>query len=125
VLFLVIMCVLARNLMGGRNECGAKKLASDKRQQTIIDHWDWQKLEKIGQGAFGSVYSAVNNRTGGLFAIKELWMGRSDTPKVLVDRRVAKFQREIDTLSDLEHKHIVKQLGSAKCEVRQTFYLYL
>ena len=43
-------------------------------------------LKKIGQGTcrarqtaqapHGSVYVAINNRTGGLFAIKSVWLGR-------------------------------------------------
>ena len=33
----------------------------------------WQKGEMIGAGAFGSVYTALNQDTGQLMAVKQVW----------------------------------------------------
>lgn len=72
---------------------------------------DWQLLEKIGDGTFGSVYKLKSNRSGQLAAVK------------VVDN-INEKQHD-DILSELEilkkfsnHANIVQFLGAYKYKTR-------
>lgn len=39
----------------------------------------WTRGELIGEGAFGSVYSGLDNDTGRLMAVKQVWL-QNDLP---------------------------------------------
>ncbi|KAK4259319.1 hypothetical protein QN277_005661 [Acacia crassicarpa] len=60
-----------------------------------------EKGERIGAGAFGTVYVARNRKTGAFCAVKEL--KDIDKPESI--------QKEIKILSQLEHPNIVKYYG--------------
>lgn len=58
---------------------------------------------KIGMGAFGAVYSAIDQQTGERVAIKSLPPQRKDmSPTTL-----ARFQREMKVISALVHRNII------------------
>ena len=77
-------------------------------------------VRKVGEGSYGQVFAAVNNKTGGLFAVKSVWLnGHGDqTHKVVADT-----EAEIGLLSKLDHQNIVKYLGSHVDE--DYFYMYM
>ncbi|XP_037079140.1 LOW QUALITY PROTEIN: mitogen-activated protein kinase kinase kinase 4-like [Pollicipes pollicipes] len=59
----------------------------------------------IGQGRFGRVYTAVNNKTGDLMAMKEIHLQPNDHKTI---RSVAE---ELKILEGINHKHLVKYYG--------------
>ncbi len=81
------------------------------------DRWIWpfELLEQIGEGGMGVVYRAryvVNDR---ILAVKLL-------PKDVQDEQaLARFERELEILKNLKHKHIVRCFGGA-CENKRRFY---
>lgn len=74
---------------------------------------------KIGQGAFGSVFEAKNQKDGSKIAVKQIWLGGRD-PRLLTNTK-----REIDLLAKLDHKNIVKYLGSHRGKENFSMYLEL
>lgn len=67
--------------------------------------FSWQRGIKIGQGRFGKVYTAVNNSTGEMMAMKEIAVQQNDIDTF---RRVAE---ELKILEGVIHKHLVKYYG--------------
>lgn len=65
----------------------------------------WQRGIKIGQGRFGKVYTAVNNSTGEMMAMKEIALQHNDTSTI---RRVAE---ELKILEGVSHRNLVKYYG--------------
>ncbi|KAK5649503.1 hypothetical protein RI129_000532 [Pyrocoelia pectoralis] len=65
----------------------------------------WQRGIKIGQGRFGKVYTAVNNNTGEMMAVKEIAIQRNDKHII---RQVAE---EIKILEGISHTNLVKYFG--------------
>ena len=58
----------------------------DKPQQEDRFHmkarqvkFSWQRGVKIGQGTFGKVYTAINNQTGDIMAMKEIPLQPNDS----------------------------------------------
>ena len=100
--------------------CASKeRSAPDSLHLSMVSHRDWKLVRKVGEGSFGQVFAAVNNKTGGLFAVKSVWLnGHGDqTHKVVAD------EAEIGLLSKLDHQNIVKYLGSHVDE--DYFYMYM
>ncbi|WP_166827688.1 serine/threonine-protein kinase [Thalassoroseus pseudoceratinae] len=81
------------------------------------DRWIWpfELLDQIGEGGMGVVYRAryvVNDR---ILAVKLL-------PRDVQDEQaLARFERELEILKNLKHKHIVRCFGGA-CENKRRFY---
>ncbi|XP_044726764.1 mitogen-activated protein kinase kinase kinase 4 isoform X2 [Chrysoperla carnea] len=67
--------------------------------------FSWQRGTKIGQGRFGKVYTAVNNETGELLAMKEITLQPNDHKMI---KRVAE---EIKTFEGIKHEHLVRYFG--------------
>lgn len=65
----------------------------------------WQRGIKIGQGRFGKVYTAVNNSTGEMMAVKEIAVQYNDTSTI---KRVAE---ELKILEGISHRNLVKYYG--------------
>lgn len=68
-------------------------------------HFSWQRGIKIGQGRFGKVYTAVNNETGELMAMKEIQLQPFDHKAI---RNVAV---ELRIFEGITHKNLVKYYG--------------
>lgn len=68
-------------------------------------HFSWHRGIKIGQGRFGKVYTAVNNSTGDLMAMKEIPIQAGETVTI---RRVAE---ELKIFEGINHRHLVKYYG--------------
>lgn len=71
----------------------------------------YYKTMKVGQGAYGTVYQAKDNRTGETVALKEI---RIDSHQEGVP---AAAIREVSLLKVLRHKNIVKLLDVCQTEV--------
>lgn len=65
----------------------------------------WQCGIKIGQGRFGKVYTAVNNNTGEMMAVKVIALQHNDVHSL---RKVA---QELKILEGVHHMNLVKYFG--------------
>lgn len=84
----------------------------------ILDQF--QVLEKIGQGGFGSVYRIKEKDTGKIFAMKTIKV-EEYTNKA---SRIEELFREQKTLKQLDHNHIIKlhhafQVGEDICLIME------
>lgn len=79
-------------------------------------NFSWHRGMKIGQGRFGKVYTAVNNSTGELMAMKEILITPGETRAI---RRVAE---ELKIFEGIQHKHLVRYYG---VEIHRVSYLYI
>lgn len=68
-------------------------------------HFSWHRGIKIGQGRFGKVYTALNNSTGELMAMKEIPIQAGETGTI---KRVAE---ELKIFEGIHHRHLVKYNG--------------
>lgn len=78
--------------------------------------WPFELLDKIGEGGMGEVYRARyvgNNRR---VAVKLLPLNAAENKTLL-----ARFEREMDVLKQLDHPNIVRCFGGT-CESKQQFY---
>ncbi|KAK9730503.1 MEKK4 N-terminal [Popillia japonica] len=67
--------------------------------------FSWQRGIKIGQGRFGKVYTAVNNNTGEMMAVKEIAIQPNDA------HTIRKVSEELKILEGVNHLNIVKYYG--------------
>ena len=100
--------LLLENRLREKNLIGTvKELSScDKvviRARSV--HFSWHRGIKIGQGRFGKVYTAVNNSTGELMAMKEIPIQAGETGTI---RQVAE---ELKIFEGIHHRHLVKYYG--------------
>ncbi|EFC41583.1 protein kinase [Naegleria gruberi] len=67
----------------------------------------WIKGNMIGAGANGKVYLGINSETGQMMAIKEIEIkGKTNREEV------KKIMEEVELMSQFDHPHIVRYLGS-------------
>nr|BAN21181.1 mitogen activated protein kinase kinase kinase 4, mapkkk4, mekk4 [Riptortus pedestris] len=66
----------------------------------------WQRGIKIGQGRFGKVYTAVNNDTGELMAMKEIPLSPNDV------RTIKSVATELKILEGIKHDNVVRYYGA-------------
>uniref|UniRef100_A0A8D8PRX7 Mitogen-activated protein kinase kinase kinase 4 n=4 Tax=Cacopsylla melanoneura TaxID=428564 RepID=A0A8D8PRX7_9HEMI len=74
------------------------------KQRSI--NFSWQRGFKIGQGRFGKVYTAVNNETGELVAMKEIQLQKQNNGRFIQDMLV-----ELRILEGITHSNLVKYYG--------------
>ncbi|KAJ2077606.1 ATP binding [Coemansia sp. RSA 988] len=73
----------------------------------------WIKGAPIASGSFGSVYFGMNTRTGAIMAVKEVDLPKPGTVSMARNQRMADALRhELDLLKGLDHKNVVKYLGT-------------
>jgi len=67
--------------------------------------FSWQRGVKIGQGHFGKVYTAINNETGDIMAMKEIPLQPNDhkTLKSVAD--------ELRIFESIHHPHLINHFG--------------
>ncbi|HEY4015577.1 MAG TPA: TOMM system kinase/cyclase fusion protein [Polyangiaceae bacterium] len=68
-------------------------------------------LEALGEGGFGKVYRAQQVATRQTVAMKVLRLDESDSPEAR-ERRIARFQREMQICSQIYHPNIVRLMDS-------------
>ncbi len=67
--------------------------------------FSWQRGVKIGQGNFGKVYTAINNETGDIMAMKEIPLQPND------HRTLKSVSDELKIFESIHHPHLVKHFG--------------
>ncbi|KAJ2711306.1 ATP binding [Coemansia sp. Cherry 401B] len=73
----------------------------------------WIKGALVASGSFGSVYFGMNTRTGAIMAVKEVDLPKPGTVSMTRNQRMADALRhELDLLKGLDHKNVVKYLGT-------------
>ena len=87
-----------------------ERIYQDERVEAPQPIVRYQMGEVIGYGSFGQVSRALNRDTGQLLAVKQVPLPRF-VESIVVDRRVAALEVEIDILSRFAHKNIVKYMG--------------
>ncbi|CAK0824387.1 unnamed protein product [Prorocentrum cordatum] len=80
----------------------------------------WVPGEEVGQGTLGTVFKALDQRSGQIFAVKEV---RIDPHLTEEQRFKSELQNEINMLRDLKHPNIVSYLGHD--EINSRLYIYL
>ena len=68
--------------------------------------FQWRLGEQIGRGSFGRVFRGLNERTGELFAVKQVPLHDENT------KEAKALVTEISVMKALEHEHIVRYLGT-------------
>ncbi|CAJ1354416.1 unnamed protein product [Effrenium voratum] len=80
----------------------------------------WTRGELLGRGSLGSVWKAVDKKTGEVMAVKEVVVDSLDNS----DREFSQsLQVEIDLYKQLKHPNIVSYLGNDR--IRDRLYIYL
>ncbi|KQJ88797.1 hypothetical protein BRADI_4g21250v3 [Brachypodium distachyon] len=77
----------------------------------------FEKLSKIGQGTYSSVYKARDLRTGKVVALKKVRFVSTDPESVRF------MSREISVLRKLNHPNVIKLEGIVTSSVSQNLYL--
>ncbi|CAD6335735.1 unnamed protein product [Miscanthus lutarioriparius] len=75
----------------------------------------YEKIEKVGEGSYSSVYKARERGTGRIVALKKVWFNASDSESVRF------MAREIQFLRRLDHPNVMKLEGIATS--RRSIYL--
>lgn len=71
-------------------------------------HKIFEILQRIGRGAYGTVYLVKHRETGELFAVKELFRGHPDDE----DGEIKQIAREIAILQSCKHDNVVRYCGT-------------
>ncbi|WP_437962995.1 TOMM system kinase/cyclase fusion protein (plasmid) [Sorangium sp. So ce119] len=75
----------------------------------------YEILAELGEGGFGTVYKARQLATGQLVAIKVLQLGSSGAAQAR-EKRIARFQREMQLCAQLHHPNIVRLIDSGQAD---------
>lgn len=103
-----------RSSSGGRG--GGSKSYTKKRT--------WIKGAPIASGSFGSVYYGMSTRTGAIMAVKEVDLPEPGSVSTSRSQRmVDALRHELDLLKGLDHKNVVKYLGTDMDE--KNIYIFL
>ena len=80
---------------------------------------EWKKLEEIGRGSFGFVFSGFNSKEGRPIAVKQLMIPNKNNNK----STLRSLKLEIDLLSKLNHKNIVAYYGCETVDDKLNIFL--
>lgn len=86
----------------------------------IKGSFTWIKGEMLGRGSLGSVFRALDQRTGQMLAVKEVVIDKNDDNDLRFMKALA---NEISIAQALQHPHIVSYLGHDLIDSR--IYIYL
>ncbi len=95
---------------------------NSEKEITIRQIKNYKKGALIGEGSYGKVYQGFDEDLGQIIAIKEIDLRRINHSKN-IDSKISSFQSEIDILSKLNHKNIVKYYGTKRTAV--SFQIFL
>ncbi|MEW5301018.1 MAG: hypothetical protein WDW36_003902 [Sanguina aurantia] len=76
----------------------------------------WTRGKLIGAGAFGRVFTGLNNQTGELFAVKQVALTREEALKGRVAEHVSALELEVAVLRTLHNENIVQYLGTERTD---------
>ncbi|XP_055550883.1 mitogen-activated protein kinase kinase kinase 4 isoform X1 [Wyeomyia smithii] len=91
-----------RNLIGNVKEISYCDKVLNRARSV---NFSWHRGIKIGQGRFGKVYTAVNNSTGELMAMKEIAIQPGETSAI------RKVTEELKIFEGISHRNLVKYYG--------------
>ena len=77
----------------------------------------YEKIQKVGEGSYSSVYKARERGTGRIVALKKVWFNASDSESVRF------MAREIRFLQLLDHPNVMKLEGIATSRMHRSIYL--
>lgn len=77
----------------------------------IIDQEEYEVLEQVGAGGFGTVYRARIRRSGAVVAIKELNLEGATVNEAERLQKFTDFQREVHMMAALQNDYIVQLFG--------------
>eukprot|EP00347_Sterkiella_histriomuscorum_P016433 403353191 len=75
---------------------------------------NFKKSDMLGTGSFGTVYKGFDNDHGLIIAVKTVPLSKFQN--TIQDKKIKALMHEIDLLRTLNHKNIVKYLGSQQAE---------
>lgn len=80
----------------------------------------WVRGEVLGRGSLGCVFKALDQRTGQIFAVKEVWIDKKVDDDV---KFKTALENELGIYKELTHPHIVSYLGHDYID--NALYIYL
>jgi serine/threonine protein kinase len=100
---------------------------SDKNLKKIRKYFSfviisYKKGELIGEGSYGKVYKGFDEDHGDLFAIKEIDF-RNISSNNYIEAKINSFRSEIEILSRISHKNIVRYYGTNYN--KEVFHIFL
>lgn len=102
---------LMQSLLDGTAMSSAESSSAEAPVEIAEILRDYQIVAKLGEGGMGAVYKAVHQRLKKTVALKVLPTNRiGDQPAV------ARFEREMEVLGQLNHPHIVQALDAGEHE---------
>ncbi|EFN53500.1 hypothetical protein CHLNCDRAFT_25736, partial [Chlorella variabilis] len=85
---------------------------------------NWTRGELVGQGAFGSVFVAMDNDTGELIAVKQVHIPRGGGVHAKkVEDNIRSVEEEVQLLQQFDHDNIVRYLGTEKTDGALNIFL--
>jgi serine/threonine protein kinase len=99
---------------GGANGIDAATEQQEEELEVPEVPFSWTKGELIGIGAFGRVYTALNNETGELVAVKQVPFAKDEALQGRVSEHIRALEAEVDVLKTLKHENIVRYLGTER-----------
>jgi len=117
------LCDSARSFAGGSSgewAGGRDERDAGGRDVTTLT---WQLGQRIGRGAFAEVFQAINAETGELMAVKQVSLPTDGPEDGRAAAAVQALRREIDLMRELEHRHIVRYLGTERTEGHLNIFL--
>lgn len=91
---------------GALTEWQGREILQGLRRDFFLDRY--RLLDLLGEGSVGAVYKAQDERTGRMVAIKVLFDKHEDRDTA------ARFQREMEVVSSLEHPNIISAYDAGK-----------
>ena len=80
----------------------------------------WVRGESVGRGTLGNVFRALDQETGSLFAVREVWINTSDAADLQLKHAL---ENEIQICSALKHPGIVTYFGHDS--IAESLYIYM
>lgn len=88
----------------------------EEEEQPANEPFSWTKGELIGIGAFGRVFSGLNNNTGELVAVKQVSFAKDEALQGRIAEHIRALEAEVAVLKTLKHENIVQYLGTERTE---------
>ncbi|PFX25973.1 Mitogen-activated protein kinase kinase kinase 19 [Stylophora pistillata] len=96
---------VAENVVRSRLSASSRTQSSTSCEEEIV----WKKGNILGKGAFGTVWCGLTN-TGEMIAVKQVELNNSNFDEA--EKQYEKLQEEVSLLKSLQHKNIVKYIGT-------------
>jgi len=77
----------------------------------------------LGEGSFGKVYEGFDQDLGHVFAVKEIDISKVNKNDKFMISKISSFELEIQILSKLSHKNIIKYYGTQRSD--DYFHIFL